>query len=118
MSDIINVDELKNNISIFAKERDWEQFHTPKNLACALSVEASELLEIFQWINETEQRNISTEKKEAISEELSDIITYAVRLAGVMDINLSDSIEKKIKKNAKKYPAELVRGSSKKYDEY
>ena len=118
MSDVINVDELKNNISTFAKDRDWEQFHTPKNLACALSVEASELLEIFQWMNEAEQKNISTEKKEAIAEELSDILTYAVRLAGVMDINLSDSIENKIKKNEKKYPAELVRGSSKKYDEY
>ena len=63
MSDVINIDELKNNISTFAKERDWEQFHTPKNLACALSVEASELLEIFQWMNEAEQKNISTEKK-------------------------------------------------------
>ena len=118
MSDVINVDELKNNISSFAKERDWEQFHTPKNLACALSVEASELLEIFQWMSETEQKNISDEKKEAVAEELSDILTYAVRLAGVLNINLSSSIEKKIKKNAKKYPADLVRGSSKKYDEY
>ena len=61
MSDVINVDELKNNISTFAKERDWEQFHTPKKLACALSVEASELLEIFQWMSESEQKNISSE---------------------------------------------------------
>ena len=117
MSDVINVDALKSKIETFAQMRDWEQFHTPKNLACALSVEASELLEIFQWMNEGEQKNISIEKKEAVAEELSDILTYAIRLAGVMDINLSDSIEKKIKNNAKKYPADLVRGSSKKYDE-
>jgi dCTP diphosphatase len=118
MSDVINVDELKKNIEAFAKVRDWEQFHTPKNLACALNVEASELLEVFQWMSVDEQKNISDEKKEAVAEELSDILTYAIRLAGVLDINLSRSIEKKIEKNAKKYPAELVRGSSKKYDEY
>ena len=118
MSDEINVDALKKSIEEFANDRDWEQFHTPKNLACALSVESAELLEIFQWMSEEEQKNISDEKKEAISEELSDILTYVVRLAGVMNINLSNSIEKKVKKNAKKYPAELVRGSSKKYDEY
>ena len=118
MSDVINVDQFKKNIDAFAKERDWEQFHTPKNLACALNVEASELLEIFQWMSEVEQKNISPEKKEAVAEELSDILTYAIRLAGVMDINLSSSIDKKIKKNAKKYHADLVRGSSKKYDEY
>ena len=118
MKEVLDINSLKEKISLFAKERDWEQFHTPKNLACALSVEAGELLEEFQWMNEEDQKNLSEEKLNAISEELSDILTYAIRIAGVLKINLPDAIEKKLDKNAKKYPACLVKGSSKKYSEY
>ena len=115
---IINWYQAKEMFSNFAKERDWNKFHTPKNLACALSVEASELLEEFQWMSENEQKEISKEKINSISEELSDILTYAIRLAGILDINLVESLEKKIVKNGEKYPVERVKGSSKKYTEY
>ena len=118
MKEVLDIELLKEKISLFAKERDWEKFHTPKNLSCALSVEAGELLEEFQWMNEEEQKNLSKEKLNAISEELSDILTYAIRIAGVLNINLSESIEKKLDKNAKKYPVDMVKGSSKKYSEY
>ena len=118
MKDILDIDSLKEKISLFAKARDWEKFHTPKNLACALSVEAGELLEELQWMSDEDQKNINEEKIKAISEELSDIITYAIRISDVLNINLSDAIAEKIKKNEKKYPAEIVKGSSKKYTEY
>lgn len=118
MKDILDIGSLKEKISHFAKERDWEKFHTPKNLACALSVEAGELLEEFQWMSDEDQENIDEEKIKAISEELSDIITYAIRISDILNINLPEAITDKIKKNAKKYPAEIVKGSSKKYTEY
>ena len=114
----MNIEELQNKIASFAKERDWEQFHTPKNLACALSVESSELLEIFQWMNRNEEENLSSETKHRISEEISDIFVYLVRLADVLNIDLEKSITQKMQQNAEKYPADKVRGSSKKYTEY
>ena len=114
----MNIEELQNKIASFAKERDWEQFHTPKNLACALSVESSELLEIFQWMNRNEEENLSFETKQRISEEISDIFVYLVRLADVLNIDLEKSITQKMQQNAEKYPADKVRGSSKKYTEY
>ena len=114
----MDLENLKNKIAEFAKERDWEQFHTPKNLACALSVESSELLEIFQWMNRDEEENINESTKQKISDELSDIFVYLMRLTDVLQIDLEKSIAQKMQRNAEKYPAEIVRGSSKKYDEY
>ena len=114
----MNIEELQKKIASFAKERDWEQFHTPKNLACALSVESSELLEIFQWMSRDEEENLSSETKQRISEEISDIFVYLVRLADVLNIDLEKSITQKMQQNAEKYPADKVRGSSKKYTEY
>ncbi len=119
-NDVMDFGEFKEFLKTFAKERDWEQFHTPKNLAMALSVEASELMEIFQW--ETPEGALQLKddpaKKQAVSEEVADVLVYAIRLATVLDINLSEAIKDKMAKNAKKYPAETVRGSSKKYDQY
>ncbi len=102
----------------FSKEREWDQFHSPKNLAIALSVEASELLEIFQWLTEAESLDLSTEKRQCVGEEMADVFLYLLRLADRMGIDLTNEAEKKIEKNRGKYPADRVRGSSKKYTEY
>ncbi|HLE10801.1 MAG: nucleotide pyrophosphohydrolase [Bdellovibrionales bacterium RIFOXYD12_FULL_39_22] len=120
MSEILDIEKLKEKIAHFAQERDWQQFHNPKNLAMALTVESSELMEIFQWLNLEEAAKICDDpnKKIEIEDELSDILVYVVRLAGVLNVNLPNAIEKKMKKNALKYPAELVKGSAKKYSEY
>ena len=101
----------------FAKERDWDQFHSLKNLVCALSVEASELLEIFQWIDLTDEKINDDALKEKISDEVADIMLYLIRFADKADINLEEACLKKIQKNSKKYPVDLARGISKKYDE-
>mgnify|MGYP001166454149 FL=1 len=101
----------------FAKERDWDQFHSLKNLVCALSVEASELLEIFQWINLTDEKINDVALKEKISDEVADIMLYLIRFADKADINLEEACLKKIQKNSKKYPVDLAKGVSKKYDE-
>ena len=119
MDDIINIFELKKKISKFADDREWIKYHSPKNLSMALSVEAAELMEIFQWMTGDESLTVEDETQRSnISDELADIFVYVVRIADRLDINLSESIKIKMKKNAEKYPAELVRGSSKKYTEY
>ena len=101
----------------FAKERDWDQFHSLKNLVCALSVEASELLEIFQWTDSTDEKINDVALKEKISDEVADIMLYLIRFADKADINLEEACLKKIQKNSKKYPVDLAKGISKKYDE-
>ena len=101
----------------FAKERDWNQFHSLKNLVCALSVEASELLEIFQWTDLTDEKINDVALKEKISDEVADIMLYLIRFADKADINLEEACLKKIQKNSNKYPVHLAKGISKKYDE-
>jgi len=110
---------LAPEIEAFVHERDWDQFHSLKNLAMALSVEASELLEIFQWMSESESNQISKDpkKKEKVEEELADIAVYLTRILQKMDINLEEAIAKKLKSNAAKYPVSLSKGNSKKYDD-
>ncbi len=117
---IINITKLQEKIQDFAKNRDWEVYHTPKNLSMALSVEASELVEIFQWLTEKESFDLvmSNKKKERVADELADIMVYAVRMADIMNIDLSSAIESKIKKNSHKYPVHKARGNAKKYDEF
>ncbi len=100
--------ELKNIIDDFAKERDWEKYHTPSNLAKSISIEASELLECFQW---SEEGNI-----EDIKEELADVMNYCIRLASVLDLDIKQIILDKIEKNALKYPSEKCFGKSDKYN--
>jgi NTP pyrophosphatase (non-canonical NTP hydrolase) len=116
----LDVFEIKKRLRKFAEDRDWEQFHTPKNLSMALSVEASELLEIFQWLSPEESKQIknSTENISRVKDELADILLYAIRLSDRLDINLNEAIEQKMIKNAQKYPADKVKGSAKKYTEY
>ncbi len=111
-------DDLKKRLAEFAKERDWEQFHSPKNLAMALIVEAGELVEPLQWLTEEETRTLSRPQHQALSEEAADVLLYLIRFADQLGINLEKAAWDKIEKNAVKYPADKVRGSSRKYTDY
>ena len=110
----VNIEEIQARLADFAKERDWEQFHSPKNLSMALAGEVGELLEIFQWLTEEQsQRSSLTDKQLAdATEELADVLIYALRLADRLDINLDDAISKKIDKNALRYTVAASRGNS------
>jgi NTP pyrophosphatase (non-canonical NTP hydrolase) len=110
--------QLQAYLRQFAKERDWDQFHSPKNLSMALSVEVSELLENFQWLTEEQSYALDQQQRAAVVDEIADVQMYLARLADKLDINIGEAIEQKINKNEAKYPAELVKGSSKKYTEY
>ncbi len=114
----MDISELQERLRAFAEERDWEQFHSPKNLASALSVEAAELLEHFQWLDSEASQNLSVEKKQEVAEEMADVLNYLLRLSDVLQIDLEEAIENKMELNGAKYPADKVRGSSKKYTEY
>jgi NTP pyrophosphatase (non-canonical NTP hydrolase) len=107
--------QLRDALREFAAERDWDQFHSPKNLASALSVEAAELLECFQWLTEEQSRNLTPEQLAEVRDELADVLNYLVRLADKLDVNLMDAAREKIASNALKYPADKARGSMKKY---
>jgi len=109
---------LRDKLRAFAEARDWDQFHSPKNLSMALMVEAAELMEHFQWLTEMQSGTLEPAKKTLVAEELADILLYLVRLSDKLDVNLLDAALSKMEKNAAKYPADKVRGSSKKYSEY
>ena len=102
----------------FAADRNWDQFHSPKNLSMALIAEAAELVEHFQWLTEEESRNLMPEKLAEVRTELADIMIYLIRLADKLNIDLVQAVEEKIKINEEKYPIEKVHSSSKKYTEY
>jgi len=120
MTDIIDINHLKKLQQEFSTIRDWDKFHTPKNIAMALTCESAELLELFQWLTEDESRTAFQDAalKEKTSHELADIMLYLIRLADLMQINLNEAIHNKMALNNKKYPADVVKGSAKKYDEY
>jgi dCTP diphosphatase len=109
---------LTQRLAAFAAERDWEKFHSPKNLAMALSVEASELLEEFQWLTEEQSRALEPERRERVRLEMADVFIYLLRLSDRLGIDLLAAADDKIALNAKKYPAERVRGDMRKYTEY
>lgn len=111
-------DDLNERLAVFARERDWEQFHSVKNLSMALTVEASELMEHFQWLTEEQSNNLSAEKLEEVELELADILIYLLRIATKLNVDLLGVADQKMHINEKKYPAELVYGSAKKYTEY
>ncbi len=113
-----DLSRLQKELLEFAQQRDWEQFHAPKNLVMALSVEASELLEHFQWMSEAQSKSLDAGKKRAVSLEMADIFIYLMRLATELDVDVLAAVEEKIKINNDKYPVDKVRGSSKKYTEY
>ena len=112
------LEQLREKLRQFATERDWDQFHSPKNLSMALIAEAAELVEHFQWLTEEQSRNLPPAKLDEIALELADIQIYLVRVADKLHLDLMEAVEKKLELNSKKYPADKVRGSSKKYTEY
>ena len=109
--------ELRDRLRRFAAERDWEQFHSPKNLAMALSVEAAELLEHFQWISEEDSKHLGADQLARVREELADVLIYLVRLADKLDVDLLAAARDKLVLNAAKYPVNKARGSNRKYTE-
>ncbi|HIE55946.1 MAG TPA: nucleotide pyrophosphohydrolase [Chromatiaceae bacterium] len=116
MSD--SIEQLNERLLRFARERDWEQFHSPKNLTMALAGEVGELLEHFQWLTEEQSEQLSDEKKEAVSLEMADILIYLARLAQRLDVNLMDAAWRKIAINEKRYPVEQVKGDARRAEEY
>ena len=109
---------LQHRIAAFAAARDWEPFHSPKNLAMALSVEAAELVEEFQWLTEEQSRALDAERRERVRLELADVFIYLLRIADKLGVDLVAAANDKIVLNEKKYPAERVRGDARKYSDY
>ena len=112
-----SLDELSQQLQQFAHDRDWQQFHSPKNLVSALVVEAGELLEHFQWLTEEQSRTLSAEKRVAVATEVADVLLYLVQLSRALGIDTIAAAQAKMKQNALKYPVERAKGSSKKYNE-
>jgi dCTP diphosphatase len=113
-----NLEEIRTRLSEFSDARDWDQFHSPKNLAMALSVEVSELVECFQWLTEEQSRTLTAEQQTAVIDEIADVQMYLILLAHKLGVDIPAAIEQKLKKNEEKYPIEKVKGNSKKYDQY
>ena len=109
---------LRDLVRIFVDERDWDQFHTPKNLSAALAVEAAELLEHFQWLRDGRAEELGPEKLVQVRHEMADVLVYLVRIADKLDVDLMAAVQEKMVLNRAKYPAELVRGDARKYHEY
>lgn len=110
-----SLEDLRLAIAEFAGERDWDQFHSPKNLAMALSVEVAELVEHFQWLSIEEADELTPEQLQAVGEEIADVQYYLVRLADRLGIDIIEAAEAKMVKNRAKYPVEQARGSALKY---
>ena len=115
---LIEIDGLSAALKQFAKDRDWHQFHSPKNLVMALTGEVGELTEIFQWMTEEQSRSATSDAKttQQIKDELADVMLYLIRLSSVLGIDMNEAVTQKLQRNAEKYPADKVRGSSQKYD--
>lgn len=111
------LNDLREALRRFAAARDWDQFHSPKNLSMALSVEAAELLERFQWISEDASKHPTPADLAKVREELADVFIYLIRIADKLDIDLIEAARDKIRENEKKYPVDKSRGNSKKYTE-
>lgn len=112
------LESLRDELRRFAAERDWEQFHSPKNLAAALAVEAAELLEPFQWLTEEQSRNLTPTQAAAVQGELADVFIYLVRLSDKLGVDLLGAAQEKLIRNAEKYPIEKSRGSALKYTDF
>jgi NTP pyrophosphatase (non-canonical NTP hydrolase) len=112
-----DLDALRDSLREFAAARDWEQFHSPKNLAMALSVEAAELVEIFQWLTEAQSHELDAKARAAAQEEIADVLLYLVRIADRLGIDPLEAARRKIAENAKRYPADKSKGTSRKYTE-
>ena len=113
-----NLQDLSQRLQQFARVRDWEQFHSPKNLAMALAGEAGELLEQFQWLSEAQSQDLAAEKKEAVAMELADILIYLLRLGERLEVDILDAAYRKMAINESRYPADRVRGNAKRAEKY
>ncbi len=112
------MEDLRTAISAFISERDWEQFHSPKNLAMALSVEASEIVEHFQWLTEEQSKDLPPTKLAEVREEIGDVMIYLTELAEKLGVDPVKAAESKLEINRQKYPVDLVKGNANKYTEY
>ena len=112
------IHDLKERMATFVRERDWEQFHTPKNLSMSIAIEAAELMEHFQWLTVDQSKSLEEDALQDISEELADIVIYALSMSNFLKLDLADTILKKMEKNIRKYPKEQVRGKAHKYTYY
>jgi NTP pyrophosphatase (non-canonical NTP hydrolase) len=112
------LEELKRRMAVFVQEREWETFHTPKNLSMSISIEAAELMEHFQWLTVEESKGLPATALAEVGEELADIVIYALSLSNVLGLDLADTVLAKMEKNARKYPSDKVRGKSHKYTWY
>jgi NTP pyrophosphatase (non-canonical NTP hydrolase) len=113
-----SLSDLTERLRAFGAARDWEQFHSPKNLVMALTAELGELTEHFQWLTEAESKQIEATAREKVESEIADVFIYLVRLAQVLEVDLLSAADRKISENERKYPIEKVRGSAKKYSDY
>jgi len=114
----MNLSEIRKRLAKFAEIRNWDQFHSPKNLSMGLAAEAAELLEIFQWLTEEQSMEIVRDDKEMalVREEIADVFIYLVRLSDKLGVDIEKAVEEKIKVNEKKYPVELAKGNATKYN--
>jgi NTP pyrophosphatase (non-canonical NTP hydrolase) len=112
------LDELRQRVRQFARARDWEQFHSPKNLAMALAGECGEVLEHFQWLTQTQSTTLDDETRAEVAHELADVFIYTVRLSDVLGVDLMDAAFDKIKINDARYPADRVRGDARRAGAY
>ena len=115
----MDVAPLQRAVAAFARERDWEPFHSPKNLAMALTGEVGELVELFQWLSEDASREVARDPATArrVRDELADVLVYLVRLAAVLEVDLDEAVRSKLAANALKYPVQAARGTARKYTE-
>jgi NTP pyrophosphatase (non-canonical NTP hydrolase) len=111
------LDALRDQLRSFASARDWDQFHSPKNLAMALAVEAAELVEPFQWLTEEQSRNLAPDIRHAAREEIADVLLYLIRISDQLGIDPIAAAQEKMIANEKKYPVDKARGTAKKYTE-
>src|SRR5919112_2571247 len=114
----LGLEDLRRAISTFIQERDWEQFHSPKNLAMALSVEVAEIVEHFQWLTEEQSQDLPPVKLAEVREEIGDVMIYLTELADKLGIDPVEAAKAKVMINGQKYPADLVKGNASKYTEY
>jgi dCTP diphosphatase len=112
----MDIKQIQRLLAEFAKARDWEQFHSPKNLSMALAAESGELLELFQWLSEEQSRQLDAAQRQQVTEEMADVLLYLLRLADELDVDLEMAAQDKLRRNAEKYPVELSRGNATKYN--
>lgn len=113
-----SVEDLRQRLAEFAQVRDWDQFHSPKNLSMALIAETAELIEHFQWLSEHDSHNLSKEKQQEVAMELADIFIFLIRIADKLDVDLVDAAWEKITLNESRYPVDKVKGSARRANEY